>query len=91
MKSISINDLIAVFSLLITISSTLAAVAFWYANSEKRKYGLERDFAHLKRSYKQIDQSLTFILKEFDRRFDIAERDILEIKSIINNNLKKDS
>ncbi|MBE9213721.1 hypothetical protein IQ247_13775 [Plectonema cf. radiosum LEGE 06105] len=80
----NIKDLIAVGSLVLTLASTLAAIAFWYANTEKRRYGLERDFSHLKRNYDQIQHSLNTILSEIDHRFDVTERDILEIKSTLN-------
>lgn len=85
----NMNDLIAVGSLTFTVISGIVASAFWYANTEKRRYGLERDFAHLKRNYEQIQQSLNLILTEFDHRFDTAERDILEVKSVLNH-LKKE-
>ncbi|WP_414622053.1 hypothetical protein [Calothrix sp. CCY 0018] len=89
MRSFNIADLIAAGSLLLTTISGIVATAFWYANTEKRKYGLERDFAHLRRNYEQIQQSLNTILVEFDHRFDTAERDILEVKSVLSN-LKKE-
>ncbi|MGB3757275.1 MAG: hypothetical protein WBA07_13025 [Rivularia sp. (in: cyanobacteria)] len=86
----NINDLIAVGSLAFTVLSGIVAGSFWYANSEKRRYGLERDFAHLRRNYEQIQQSLNLIMTEFDHRFDTAERDILEIKSGLNHLKKED-
>ncbi|AFY54395.1 hypothetical protein Riv7116_1854 [Rivularia sp. PCC 7116] len=89
MRDFNISDLIAIGSLVITAISGIIAAAFWYANTEKRKYGLERDFAHLKNNYAQIQQSLNQVLTELDHRFDVAERDILEIKSVLNN-LKKE-
>ncbi|MGB6301538.1 MAG: hypothetical protein WBF90_35890 [Rivularia sp. (in: cyanobacteria)] len=85
MNSFNTSDLIAIGSLTFTAISGIIAAAFWYANTEKRKYGLERDFVHLKRNYEQIQQGLNTILKEFDHRFDTSERDILEIKSTLNH------
>lgn len=84
MKITNATDYIAIGSLLLATATTLAGMALWYANSEKRKYGLERDFAHLKRNYEQINISLNTILREIDHRFSDIERDILEIKSSIN-------
>jgi hypothetical protein len=86
----NINDLIAVGSLAFTVISGILASGLWYASAEKRRYGLERDFAHLKRNYEQIQQSLNLLLTEFDHRFDTAERDILEVKSVLNHLKKED-
>lgn len=83
MQAFNTSDLIAIGSLVMTAISGIIAAAFWYANTEKRRYGLERDFAHLKRNYDQIQQSLNVILSEFDHRFDSAEKEILEIKSAL--------
>lgn len=82
----NINDLIAIGSLAFTTVSGLIAAAFWYAKAEKRKYGLERDFAHMKRGYEQIQESLELILREMEHRFNTNERDILEIKAALNTN-----
>lgn len=86
MKEISLSDIIAISSLLIGLSTTFAAIVFWYVKAEKRKYGLERDYAHLLRNYEQIQQGLNAILRELDNRFDLTERDILEIKTFLNIN-----
>ncbi|BAZ66267.1 hypothetical protein ACE1AT_13935 [Pelatocladus sp. BLCC-F211] len=75
------TDLIAFGSFFIACITAIAGGIFWYANSEKKKYGLERDFGHIRRNQEQIQTSLNTILGEFDRRFDIVERDILEIKA----------
>lgn len=83
MTDITTSDVIAIGSLVVATATGLSAITLWYANNEKRKYGLERDFGHLKRSYEQIQDSLNLILKEIDYRFDTSERDILEIKSIL--------
>ncbi len=85
----SVNDLIALCALLLSIGGTAIAIVFWYVNSEKRKYGLERDFAHLKRNYEHINSNLLTILSELDNRFDRVERDILEVKSNLNLSTKR--
>ena len=84
MRTITSSDYIAIISLVIAAVTSLSSLVLWYANSEKRKYGLERDFGHIRRNYEQIQLSLNGIFKEIDRRFDITERDILEIKSRLN-------
>ncbi len=79
----SIGDLIAFGSLFIASITAIAGGIYWYANSEKKKYGLERDFGHIRRNQEQIQQALNTILAEIDRRFDTVERDVLEIKAVL--------
>lgn len=84
MRDISVNDLIALAGLVVAGLTSLVGAVFWYVNSEKRKYGLERDFAHLKRNYEQIQQNLNVIITELDHRFDAVDRSLIEIKSTFN-------
>lgn len=84
MKITSATDYIAIGSLLLATATTLAGIALWYAKLEKRKYGLERDFAHLKGNYEQIKLGLNTILREIEHRFSDLEKDFLEIKSNFN-------
>ena len=84
MKDITTTDFIAIGSLIVAGATGLSAFCLWYANNEKRKYGLERDFAHIKRNYEQIQLSLNNVLKEIDYRFNGIEKDILEFKSSLN-------
>ncbi|NWF58123.1 MAG: hypothetical protein HXY43_02080 [Fischerella sp.] len=84
MKGFTVSDAIAFGSLFLTSVTAIVGGIFWYANSEKKKYGLERDFGHIRRNQEQIQQSLNTVLSEFDRRFDTVERDILEIKATLN-------
>lgn len=81
MKAININDLIAIVGLIITIITALTGLILYYVNAEKRKYGLERDFAHMKRNYEQITQNLNVIITELDHRFDAIDKTLIEIKS----------
>lgn len=77
----SISDAIAFGGLTLAIFSSIIGGIIWYANAEKKKYGLERDFNHLKRNQQQILDGLNSLVREIDRRFDSIDRDILEIKS----------
>ena len=85
MNNININNLVAIIGLIITILTALTGMIIYYVNAEKRKYGLERDFAHIKRNYEQISQSLNLITTEIDHRFDAVERILIEIKSKVDN------
>ena len=91
MKSnIDINALISLFSFMLALFTTASGAILWYVNSEKKKYAAERDFAHLKRNQEAISQSVAALLEEFDRRQDVLERDILEIKSYISRKSRND-
>jgi hypothetical protein len=46
-----------------------------------KAYAAERDFQHIRRNQEQIKENLELFLREIDRRFDIIDRDVLEIKS----------
>ena len=81
MHNINVNQATAVCSLVIAFGSGFISIALWYVNLEKRKYGIERDFAHVRRNQEQMQIGITTILTEIDRRFDIVERDIVEIKT----------
>ncbi len=81
MKPFTVGDLIALGSLILATATTVIGALVWYANSEKKKYAAERDFAHIRRNQEQMQQGLTNLFNEIDRRFDTVERDILEIKS----------
>lgn len=71
-----LDTIIAIGGLIIAFGSGFVSVVLWYANSEKQRYGFERDIAHLRRNQEQLQQGITAILSELDRRFDEIERRI---------------
>lgn len=81
MKNFTVSDFIALGGLLLATVTTVLSAVVWFANSEKKRYAAERDFAHIRRNQEQMQQGLNNLLHELDRRFDMVERDILEIKS----------
>ncbi|MBD2416093.1 hypothetical protein FACHB389_35550 [Nostoc calcicola FACHB-389] len=81
MKAFTASDLIALGGLILATVTTVMGGVLWYANAEKKKYAAERDFAHIRRNQEQMQQGLNNLLHELDRRFDVVERDILEIKA----------
>lgn len=83
--SFNLNDSIAILGTILAILTTLTSGIFWYVNSEKKRYGLERDFAHMRRNYEQISQHLGVILTELDRRCDVIDKTLIEIKSNLKN------
>ena len=87
MDNININNLITGAGLVITAVTALTGVVFYFVNSEKRKYGLERDLLHLKRTYEQLNINLKIMSSEQDRRFDDVDKILIELKSFINNKI----
>ncbi len=83
MKSFNLNSLIAVGGFFLTVTTIICSLVIQYVNAEKRKYGLERDFAHIKRNYEQIVQNLNVIIAEIDHRSDAIDRTLIEIKSLL--------
>lgn len=90
MKTVSIDTLISFGSLLLGFGTTLTGVMIWYVNSERKKYAAERDFNHIRRNQEQMQQSLTYLLTELEKRFDTVERDVLEIKTVLGLNRHHD-
>lgn len=68
----TIETVTAIVTSIIAVSSGFLSVLFWYANNEKRNYGLERDIAHVKRNQEQMQQALNVLLVELDK---LIERD----------------
>ena len=80
----AIDNIIAFLGLSLAVFTGVASIIVALINQEKRRYGLERDFAHMKRDYEQIVVNLSEILKELDSGFDSLERTLIEIKSLLN-------
>lgn len=79
---------IALCGLLISASVSLGGFILWFSNSEKKKYAAERDFNHIRKNQEQTNLALANILAEMDKRFDILDRDVLEIKMNIGMSLR---
>jgi len=86
---IDINILIAFSSFVLALLTTGAGAILWYVGTEKKKFAAEREFLHLKNNQISISAGIAELLKEMDRRLDIIDRDILEIKNILNYHHQK--
>ncbi|HYX19077.1 MAG TPA: hypothetical protein VE944_32945, partial [Nostoc sp.] len=71
----------------ITLGFAIGGNLIWglifFSNTIKRRYAAERDFNHLKNNQKQILDNLGIFFKDIDNRFDIQDRDLLEIKAYL--------
>lgn len=85
----TIELMIGIGGFILAVTSSLTGFMFWFANSEKKKYAAERDFQHIRKNQEQTNLSLATILSEIDKRFDILDRDILEIKMNIGMPINK--
>lgn len=65
-----LNSLLAVLTFLgggiAGISGTLWGLARWYAQSEKKKYAAERDFAHLRKNQEQQAENMKLVMEEVE-------------------------
>ena len=44
----------------------VATAARWYADSEKKKYAAERDFAHLRKNQEQQAENMNLMMEEVE-------------------------
>lgn len=70
------NDLLALFGTVLAVFTALASAIIWYTNYEKKRYGLERDFAHIKRNYEQLNENIKLMVTELDHRFDDIDKSL---------------
>ena len=68
--------------LFLTIVSALAGLLGWGAARIRRGYGLERDINHLKRDYEALNQNSARLFEEYERRLDVAERQLAVLSAI---------
>ncbi len=82
---LDVGDIIALAALFVTAITATAGLMVWFANSEKKKYGQERDIQHLNRNLTSMQQGIDTLLREHDRRFDLIDSQLLEIRTKIAN------
>lgn len=74
------SDLIALGGLILAAVTSLIGAVLWYSNAEKKRYGTERDFQHLRRNQEQIAQAITMLNDEISEHFERQSRELLEIR-----------
>lgn len=70
------NDILTLLGAILAVLTALASAIFWYTNYEKKRYGLERDFAHIKRNYEQLNENMKYIVTEINHRFDDIDKNL---------------
>lgn len=90
MLKLTPGEWIALGGLVLASFTSAIGGLLWYANSEKKKYGLERDFNHLKNNQKQISQGITDGFDDCQERFDQLEKELTEIKAWMIRGLPKE-
>ena len=85
--TINLEILVAIVSLSIAVVNGFVAIAFAYGNSEKRKITQQRDLDHFKNNLAQYQQSLNYISKELDRRFDEVDKTLYVLVSDSRNRI----
>lgn len=70
-------------SLIMGLLSFSGGVIFWFSGQIKRRYGLERDFNHLKRNYEALTGNVATLDKMLDERLDRFELMLVKIESLL--------
>lgn len=83
MRTLSPGDLIALSGLLLATATTVIGAVLWYANTEKRRYALERDFNHIKNNLEQISDGISHEFKDLNDRFDDVDKELLRIEAYL--------
>ncbi|MFK0732079.1 MAG: hypothetical protein ACFKPT_13850 [Gloeotrichia echinulata GP01] len=86
---LDINTFVALCSFALALFTTATGAILWYVGTEKKKFAAEREFLHLKNNQISISAGIAELFKEMDRRLDIIDRDILEIKNILSYHHQK--
>ncbi|OUC11594.1 MAG: hypothetical protein B0A82_26945 [Alkalinema sp. CACIAM 70d] len=63
----------------------ILTAARWYADSEKKKYAAERDFAHLKRNQEQLSESLKMIGEEVE----VLNESVIRLEALISGRISQ--
>lgn len=69
---------------LISLVTFLSGAFAWYSSAIRKQYAAERDFIQLNRNQELIRDSLEEILKDLGRNHDESQREVLELKALIN-------
>ncbi len=77
------DDPIVVLTFALAVGGNITWAILFFSNSVKRRYAAERDFNHLKNNLKDLTDNLEILFREFDKRLDYQDRDLLEIKAYL--------
>lgn len=80
------------------VLTSAIAIAALYRGSVRKGYAAEREFLHIKESFKSLTHNIDFLTKEIDsdignlykdndKRFDDIDRSLIEIKALLLANL----
>jgi hypothetical protein len=83
MRTLTPGDLIALGGLVLATATTVIGAVLWYANAEKRRYGLERDFNHIKNNLEQMTDAIGHEFKDLNDRFDDVDKELLRIEAYL--------
>lgn len=71
-----------IVTMLISVSMFLAGLVTWYSGAVRKRYAAQRDYEHLKTSYKQLASGQSVISKDMDSRFDSIMLELKEVKAM---------
>ncbi|MGB6301910.1 MAG: hypothetical protein WBF90_37845 [Rivularia sp. (in: cyanobacteria)] len=86
-----LNQALTIGAFALALGSNFVWLLLSYGNLQKKRYGAERDFDHLKNSQKQIVNSVHDGFENIEDRLDSLSHELLEIKAyLINKCIYKD-
>lgn len=69
---------------LISLATFLSGAFAWYSSAVRKQYAAERDFIQLNRNQELIRSSIEGLEKDLSRNHDESQREMLELKALIN-------
>lgn len=76
-----INTIIAIVGLILGLATTAIGFASAYSNQKIKAYGLERDYAHLKRNYETMSQEMVNLHRDINDKLDRFFLELVELKN----------
>lgn len=74
-----------IITLILTLGSNLLWLLNYYSGNQKKQYAAEREFQHLKKNQEQLLLNLTNIFQDIEAEYKFISRDLVEIKSKLEN------
>ncbi len=81
----NIKGWIELLSLIVGLSGALFGALMWYRAAVEKSYAAERDFQYLNKNQEKIIHISNRTIEEMDRRFDATDKELIELRSWIQN------
>lgn len=68
----------------ISVITFVCGLFAWFRGAVEKEYAAKRDFGYLKNNYAQMSANLGTIHKDLEERLEDLEKDLIEIKGLLN-------